>query len=402
MEETREKFNKLIIKVKNNRSLQVKVALVVGVLLLYHFLFGDIGNWNVKIESIVQKNAYQVDDRARDSLFSVSLENDELKINKFSKIKLEKKYCSNVDNYHKLRRVLSFEPIVVECDSMKDIFYEVVITDGKTFHKSGYSENRYSWSYPQEDKRGEYMYKDIDIKLPVKKNMSISAIEKKYCKEFELNLRKINTFDPMEVVCGYPDFARTRYYTNGKWMHIEKELDDHVVGQNEQYLLLGNYSLVDKRYGKITENNYIYRTSRYGINGIGAASENGRFFALGFSSSMDPTIDEINKVGEKTTLYTFNNYIFFKDAYIAALTSSHDGNYVFMLVRKTSRGPGPDLLFYIVDVRNKSLLYRKKLVTSNHGLRNIDISNISNHSDKIVFNYAVDGDVYAYKVVLKK
>lgn len=389
------KLNFIKNKIKNNRSLQIKIVLVIGIVLSYYFLFGDIGNWNVKIESITQKS----DQPFRDYIYSVSLENDKLKINKFTKSEIEKTYCRDIDNHHKIRRVLSFNPIIVECEPNMYV-YGVIIVNGETSRKVGYKSLTNHLIYSWEGTKREYKYKDTVIKLPTNSNLTIDAIEQKYCKEFDLKLRKIIEVEPMEVACGLPDFARSKYITNGNWMHLADKLDDIVVGQNEKYLLREDYSLIDKITGKITENNITSSTSgrRLHINGTATLSKNMRYFVRGHTKSMDPTIDEINEVGEKTILYTFNNYIFFKDAHISALTSSHDGNYVFMLVSKSHRMPGGDLLFYIIDVRNRSILYRKILERNTQGLRNYYISN---QSGNILFKYQAYGLVYAYKVVLK-
>jgi hypothetical protein len=204
----------------------------------------------------------------------------------------------------------------------------------------------------------------------------------------------------MEVACGLPDFTRSRYITNGKWMHLSDKHGNYVVGQNEKHLLREDYSLIDKITGKITENNITSSTSgrRLHINGTATVSKNMRFFTnQGIRNSIDTSLVEINKVGETTVLHKFNSYIFFKTAHISALTSSHDGNYVFMLVDKISRSSGTDLLFYIIDVRNKSILYRKILERNKTGLRNYYISN---QSGNILFKYQVYSQVYAYKIVL--
>ncbi len=315
MEETREKFNKLFIKVKNSRSLQVKIALVVGALLLYHFLFGDIGNRNVEIESIILESPFIGVYPPRDAIFSVSLENDKLKINKFSKFEIDEKYCRSIEGSYKLNSVISFYPIIVECEPAISVVDDVIIT-------------------------------------------------------------------------------------NGKWMQFAKHRNS-ISGQNEKYLLLEDYSLINKLTGEITQNKITNSANGYRlqINGAATVSENKQYF-ISYRSSVpqNPSLVKINKTGEIIPIYKFNNYDFFKSAHIKKMVSSKEGDYVFMLVEKTRRMPG-DLLLYIVDVKNKSLIYRETLDEYQHGYQNIYIRN---QSDTILFIFKASSIVYAYKVKLKK
>jgi hypothetical protein len=109
MEKFKEQSILFLNKIKSNRSLQMKIALVVGILLLYHFLFGDIGNRNVEIESVTQEITN------RGSVYSVFLENNRLKTQEYNREGLSEKYCKGIADYYTLRQVVSFDPIIVEC-----------------------------------------------------------------------------------------------------------------------------------------------------------------------------------------------------------------------------------------------------------------------------------------------
>lgn len=51
-------FKTSLRKLKINKSLQKKIVIVVGIILLYHFIFGDVSNRNVEIEVIKLESAY--------------------------------------------------------------------------------------------------------------------------------------------------------------------------------------------------------------------------------------------------------------------------------------------------------------------------------------------------------
>ncbi len=299
-------------KIKNNRSLQVKIALIVGVLLLYHFIFGDIGNRNIEIESITLENPFIGVYPPRDAVFSVSLKNDKLQINKFSKFEIDEKYCKSIEGSYKLNKVISFYPIIVECEPAISVVDDVIIT-------------------------------------------------------------------------------------NGKWMQFAKHKNS-ISGQNEKYLLREDYSLINKITGEITENKITSSANgrRLHINGVATLSENMRYFITPYSKSGD-SIAEIDKLGGVTILHKFTSYLLFKRTNIVELITNENGNYIFMIVKKRSRSPA-DLLFYIIDVKNKAILYRKTLEQNQQGYYNIYINSFH---DNILFIYESISGIHAYKVVLK-
>jgi hypothetical protein len=360
MKKNKEQLSKIINKVKSTRSLQVKIALVVGVLLLYHFLFGDIGNWNVEIETYTQKITN------RDSIYSVSLENDKLKIHEYNRADLSDKYCNNLANYYKLLRVVSFDPMVVECNTKSEVG-NIVITDGKKSRILDYN-TRISEHLINID--------DSEVTIPTNISLSFSEIENKYCNNFNLKLIQILEANPMKVICGYPDsILFTNYVTSGKWFFMLNKLDFNIEGQNEKYLVREDYSLVDKITGEITKDTVINTMPEKGsynklhINGVATVSKNNRFF-ISQHSEWTNSLAEVDKNGKITKLQEFYTSLSLHIPQINAIWASDDGKYLYMVVEKRSRG-SDDLYFYIIDTHSKSMIYRKTLESGKSSIGNI-------------------------------
>ena len=354
-------------KIKNNRSLQVKIALIVGVLLLYHFLFGGIGNKNVEIESATQ----EITNRA--SIYSVSLENDKLKVHEYHRDDLSGKYCKNVADYYTLLRVISFDPMVVECRATKEVYGITIVNNDKSYNLDYFLSSKQDYKAIIGD-RLDRDIKDNELIIPDNSGLTAEDIEGKYCLQFGLKLKKILELNPIKVVCGYPDIEKKRFVTNGSWMFIVENYDFGIHGQNEQYLVREDYSLVNKMTGEITENIVINTMAEKGsnnklhINGVATVSKNKRFFISQYGDWTN-SVAEVDKNGKITKLQDFYPTLLHSPQ-VNSIRASDDGKYLYIVVRKLSRGSG-DLYFYIIDTDSKSMIYRKTLESGESSIGNI-------------------------------
>ena len=373
MEKIKEQWILFINKIKNDRSLQKNIALlaiVIGILASYHFIYGDIDNRKVEIESVTHKNIN------RGSIYSVFLEKDKLKVHEYHLDDLSEKYCKGVADYYKLLRVISLNPVIVECNTKSEV-NDIVITDGIESKQAKYYDKSY------------IHIKDGEVVVPDNSKLTVTEIENKYCKQFHLKLRKIIEANPMKVVCGYNDSAKKSYITNGDWMFVVENYDFVIEGQNEQYLVRRDYSLVNKMTGEITISNINSE-----IIGVATVSKNKKFFVSQYHDWGD-SVAEVDKNGHITKLHEFHGFI--KTPSVRYIRASDKDNYLYVLVEETQRGP-VDLILYIIDVKSKSIIYKKTLESN---VSSIDNIYLHKQHESILFVYRLYRTLKTFRVFYK-
>lgn len=384
-------------KIKYNKPVQIKILIISIPILVYYLFLNDIDNSNIKIETLKVKNKMNV-------AYSVSLENNMLKINEYSENMLDKKYCKKIDKYHKLRLVISLEPIIVECNPMGEA-YKIIITDNQKSYELDYTMQR-SFVNTDSFEKGDFTFKDNSVEILAESQLTFSEIEQKYCNKQGLNLKAIISNNPMTVACSQSNDIKGNYVVSDKWYYSKILVKHMIVGQTEQYLLRHDYSKVDKFTGEVIENSIVNNSEKKYRKGVrtgssATLSKNGRFFtAVTGSTDSSGLVVEVNKDGEKTKIIEFATGFFFKSPYVEAMASSDNGNYLYMFVSKDMRG-SHDLYMYIVNVETKSIVLRKKLIWKTPTARSFYILNKIDHMLMIYDESSVRGYVNAFKIKFK-
>jgi hypothetical protein len=287
-------WNDHLLKIKNNKLSQLKIALLSIVVFLLYLHFKDIDNENVELIHKV----FDVKSGHNSYIYTVYTENDELKYNEYTNEEMTQRYCVKFES--KFLILISSHPMVVRCQ-----FY-----DGQ----------------------------ELDDRI-----------------------------------------------TNGVWSY-NLESNYMPAGQNNQYLLRSDYSLVDKYTGQVitgplTKLKLNHRTKE--LIYASTISKNNRIFN---TDNEKKVINEIMSDGTQVKVIDLP-WSFFGivgvGTNIRTMNVSDDGNYLYFISDITVRGFSPDLYFYMVDVKEQSIKYKKKL-SNKFGNR---FFYINNQADGVVFTF---------------
>jgi len=242
-------------------------------------------------------------------------------------------------------------------------------------------------------------YKDvggIDI-ISIKDNKLVwnrVEIDKKlqtYChKRGDYYIReKVYSINPLVVYCdsGGP------IITNGEWLHLLTS-KKKIIGHNEQYILLSDFTLLNKITGEKLIDNVTQEYPNTSYNKVyhyraAAVSKNKRFFTFDYDNR---TISEIDHHGVKKKIVKLPMTIFGVTV-VEEMVASEDGNYLLLIMKESRRGWG-DAFFYMVDVKSKSIVFEKYLGTMSNFQGFLQI-----FSENIIISFLVDNSTKAGRIV---
>jgi len=225
----------------------------------------------------------------------------------------------------------------------------------------GYDTNKYIYTTDIENN-----------KLKINKFI-IENINKSLCqKRKSYFIRKI-FLQPLIVECRLEDDGTKRIITNGNWSYI-LERHQRVIGSNGRQLILNDLSLINNKTGRIFKE--IKKLVNYNV---AAKSSNGRYFIID-----NNTVSEVSVNGSESRIVRLPSKIL-TTIVVSKMISNNSGDHLFLIAKNSSRGQD-QLLVYVIDVRNKSIAYKKKL--EDHCIcNNEDIQFQSNRDSSVLIIY---------------
>lgn len=168
--------------------------------------------------------------------------------------------------------------------------------------------------------------------------------------------QKVYSLNPLVVYC----YNGGPILTNGEWIYLLTS-KKRVIGHNEQYILISDFTLLNKLSGEVLTDNVTKKYPKTNYNkvyhsGAAAVSKNKRFFTFDIDNR---TISEINSQGVKKKIIKLPITILGVTV-VEEMVASDDGNYLFVITKESRRGTG-DAFFHMIDVKSKSIIFEKYL-----------------------------------------
>ncbi len=210
------------------------------------------------------------------------------------------------------------------------------------------------------------------------------------------------SINPLIINCDHYSIS------NGIWEFNLYKNDQRAIGANEKYVLLNDLTLINKQSGKPSDNNKFKgnasqhkRLNKYSYNAL-AMSKNNRLFASSivkkkslwlFEIRSSLVINEISENGDESPIIKIlkNTSGSFP---VVKMVASDEGEYLFIVVENTRRGPG-DLYFYIIDVKNRNVILKKTLEKNARYKENIFLDYQDN---KILLSYSSPLKLYLFEL----
>ena len=257
----------------------------------------------------------------------------------------------------------------------------------------------------KDDEIGKYIYyaglKEQSIEI---KKLLISEIKKKYCLKNGLEkFVQVYNFNPMIVKCrSYKNGELKILLVSDNWLfnlNDGNKRNGHnlVIGNSKKYLILSDMTLVNKKSGEIIVDNILTqnydknnRRIRFKNYSRAVISSNNTFYIHNKKVKHDSnltSIIEINQNAKENEIVKLPQFqgIPSANVFIKAMKIIDDGNYLYLIVDYGRRGSGSGLVFYMVDVLSKTIVY-KKIFEERKSIANVLIEK---HLDNVSILYRV-------------
>ncbi len=199
-------------------------------------------------------------------------------------------------------------------------------------------------------------------KLRIKKFL-IDDISKSHCSKNMSTFRQVVVMNPIIVEClSYESKTKNKILiTNGDWVYFYATSGERVLGNSEEFLVLDDFTLINKNTGQIIKDNVVDGDRKAPYNKVIQAyaltvSQNNRFFTFDYN---ERTVSEISSTGIKSKIVKLP-ITFIGVTIVEDMIASNAGDYLFLHIEHSRRGSSSNY-FYIIDVKNKEIIYKLAL-----------------------------------------